>query len=39
MSFETVAALARDNAYQVVIVVAGTSNPLFEQSTCLPLGS
>lgn len=33
MSFETVAALARDNAYQMVIVVAGTSNPLFEQST------
>ena len=33
MSFETVAALARDNACQMVIVVAGTSNPLFEQST------
>jgi hypothetical protein len=33
MSFETVAALARDNAFHVVIVVAGTSNPLFEQST------
>src|SRR6266404_3451335 len=33
MSFETVAALARDNAFQMVIVVAGTSNPLFEQST------
>lgn len=33
MSFETVAALARDNAFQVVIVVAGTANPLLEQST------
>jgi hypothetical protein len=33
MSFETVAALARDNAFQIVIVVAGTSNPLFDQST------
>jgi hypothetical protein len=33
MSFETVAALARDNGYQMVIVVAGTSIPLFEQST------
>src|ERR1017187_10113314 len=33
MSFETVAALARDNAFQMVIVIAGTSNPLFEQST------
>lgn len=33
MSFETVAALARDNAFQIVIVVTGTSNPLFEQST------
>lgn len=33
MSFETVAALARDNAFHMVIVVAGTSNPLFEQST------
>jgi hypothetical protein len=33
MSFETVAALARDNGYQIVIVVAGTSNPLLEQST------
>ena len=33
MSFETVAALARDNSFQIVIVVAGTSNPLFEQST------
>jgi hypothetical protein len=33
MSFEAVAALARDNAFQIVIVVAGTSNPLFDQST------
>ena len=33
MSFETVTALARDNGFQVVIVVAGTSNPLLEQST------
>lgn len=33
MSFETVAALARDNAFQVVIVVAGTANPLLDQST------
>ena len=32
MSFEAVAALARDNAFQVVIVVAGTSNPLLQQS-------
>jgi hypothetical protein len=32
MSFETVAALARDNAFQIVIVVAGVSNPLLEQS-------
>jgi len=33
MSFTTVAALARDNGYPVVIVVAGTSDPLFQQST------
>lgn len=33
MSFETVSALARDNSFHIVIVVAGTSNPLFEQST------
>jgi hypothetical protein len=33
MSFETVAALARDNGFQIVIVVTGTSNPLFSQST------
>ena len=33
MSFETVAALARDNEFHVVIVVAGRSIPLLEQST------
>lgn len=33
MSFETAAALARDNGFQMVIIVAGTSNPLLEQST------
>ena len=33
MSFEVVAALARDNGYQMVIIVAGTSIPLLEQST------
>ncbi|ELA8729864.1 Z1 domain-containing protein [Morganella morganii] len=33
MSFETVAALARDNGFHIVIVVAGTSIPLLEQST------
>jgi hypothetical protein len=33
MSFETVAALARDNAFQIVVVITGTSNPLFNQST------
>jgi hypothetical protein len=32
MSFETVAALARDNGFQIVIVVAGSSNPLLDQS-------
>jgi hypothetical protein len=32
MSFEAVAALARDNAIQMVIVVAGISNPLLGQS-------
>ena len=32
MSFEAVAALARDNAFQMIIVVAGISNPLLEQS-------
>jgi Z1 domain len=33
MSFTTVAALARDNAYALVIVIAGTSVPLLGQST------
>jgi Z1 domain len=33
MSFETVAALARDNGFQMVVVVTGSSNPLFNQST------
>lgn len=33
MSFETVATLARDNRFQIVIVITGTSNPLFNQST------
>lgn len=33
MSFETVAALARDNGFRIVIVVTGSSNPLFNQST------
>lgn len=32
MSFTTVAALARDNRYAMVIVIAGTSIPLTEQS-------
>jgi len=32
-SFETVIALARDNKFRIIIVIAGTSNPLFEQST------
>jgi hypothetical protein len=32
MSFETVAALARDNGFRVVVVVAGTANPLLDQS-------
>lgn len=32
MSFTMVAALARDNAYHMVIVIAGTSIPLFGQS-------
>ena len=32
-SFETVAAMARDNGFQMVIIVAGTSNPLLDQST------
>ncbi len=33
MSFEAVAALARDSGFQIVIVIAGTSIPLLEQST------
>lgn len=33
MSFTTVAALARDNGYQLVVVITGTSVPLFTQST------
>ena len=33
MSFESVAVLARDNAFQVVIVVTGISNLLLRQST------
>ena len=32
MSFETVTALARDNAFQLVILIAGISNPLLNQS-------
>jgi len=32
MSFTTVAALARDNGYPMVIVIAGTSKPLMRQS-------
>lgn len=32
VSFTTVAALARDNGYRLVIVIAGTSNPLYDQS-------
>ena len=33
LSFTTVLALARDNGFQMVIVVAGTSAPLLNQST------
>jgi Z1 domain len=33
LSFTTVAALARDNAYPMVIVITGVSNPLLDQST------
>ena len=33
MSFETVATLACDNGYQVVIIITGVSVPLFNQST------
>jgi hypothetical protein len=33
MSFEMVAALARDNGFHIVVIITGTSNPLFNQST------
>jgi hypothetical protein len=33
LSFATVTALARDNLYPIVIVIAGTTIPLFNQST------
>lgn len=33
LSFTSLAALARDNNYQIVIVIAGISTPLFTQST------
>lgn len=33
LSFTTLAALARDNNYQVIIIIAGTSTSLFNQST------
>ena len=33
LSFTTVAALARDNGYPMVIVITGISNPLLDQST------
>jgi hypothetical protein len=33
LSFTTLTALARDNNYQIVIVIAGTSEPLVTQST------
>ncbi|CDX24421.1 conserved hypothetical protein [Mesorhizobium plurifarium] len=33
LSFTTVTALARDNLYPIVIVIAGTTVPLFNQST------
>ena len=32
MSFEALTALARDNGFQMVIVIAGVSNPLLQQS-------
>jgi len=32
MSFTTLAALARDNGFRLIIVITGTSNPLFNQS-------
>ncbi len=33
LSFTTLTALARDNSYQIVIVIAGVSTPLVNQST------
>lgn len=33
MSFTTVAALAKDNGFPLIVVIAGTSIPLLEQST------
>lgn len=33
LSFTTLTALARDNNYQIVIIIAGTSDPLVSQST------
>ena len=33
LSFTTVAALARDNSYPMIIVITGISNPLLDQST------
>lgn len=33
LSFTTLTALARDNNYQIVIIIAGTSSPLLSQST------
>src|SRR2546425_445852 len=32
MSFTTVAALARDNGYRLIVVISGTTKPLFGQS-------
>ena len=32
MSFTTVASMAVDNGYPVIIVITGTSNPLYDQS-------
>lgn len=37
-SFTTVAALARDNGYQLVIVISGTSTPLYRQSASRVIG-
>jgi len=33
LSFTTVMAMARDNGFRLVVVIAGTSNPLLNQST------